>query len=191
MKRFYLGFCLIALLLSSLPGCNDNENGNNDPGIPENTGHLVLDGDISDTIRSRSIYFEDTLRFKTQDTNWSKSYDTTFGGFTVAFGAMEGQRAILTVTDMKSIYRADTGTYKPPTFNRDKAPKHPSYFEIMIITHGGSHINTFHREKAHLGSVKLEVNSDQLIKGHLNDIKLKDWDSDTTCRVSGTFRINR
>ena len=194
MKRFYLGFCLIALLLSGFTGCNDNENGNNDPGIPigqKNRARVVISGDIPDTIRSRARPdFDDTVTITYTDQNGNTIRDTAFGGFNMFWGDLSGSTVRLWVSDITSTIRADTGIYQPYGGIADSSVR--QYFRITINPNGGlpdPELTIPQKDTA--GALRIDVNNDQQLKGSLSNVKVTARDADTTCRVNGTFRINR
>ena len=191
MKRFYLGFSLIALLLSGFTGCNDNENGNNDPGIPENRARVVISGDIPDTIRSRARPdFDDTVTITYTDQNGNTIRDTAFGGFNMFWGDLSGSTVRLWVSDITSTIRADTGIYQPYGGIADSSVR--QYFGITVTPDGGLPNPQLTIPQADTtGTLRIDINNDQQLKGTLNNVKVTARDVDTTCRVNGTFRINR
>ena len=182
---------MIALLLSGLPGCNDNENGNNDPGIPENRARVVVSGDIPDTIRSRARPdFDDTVTITYTDQNGNTIRDTAFGGFNMFWGDLSGSTVMLRVVDITSTIRADTGIYEPYGGITDSSVR--QYFGITVTPDGGLPNPQLTIPQADTtGALRIDINNDQQLKGTLNNVKVTARDADTTCRVSGTFRINR
>ena len=182
---------MIALLLSGLPGCNDNENGNNDPGIPENRARVVVSGDIPDTIRSRARPdFDDTVTITYTDQNGNTIRDTAFGGFNMFWGDLSGSTVMLRVVDITSTIRADTGIYEPYGGIADSSVR--QYFRITVNPDGGLPNPQLTIPQADTtGTLRIDINNDQQLKGTLNNVKVTARDVDTTCRVNGTFRINR
>ena len=182
---------MIALLLSGLPGCNDNENGNNDPGIPENRARVVISGDLSDTIRSRARPdFDDTVTITYTDQNGNTIRDTAFGGFNMFWGDLSGSTVMLRVVDITSTIRADTGIYEPYGGITDSSVR--QYFRITVTPDGGLPNPQLTIPQADTtGTLRIDINNDQQLKGTLNNVKVTARDVDTTCRVNGTFRINR
>lgn len=182
---------MIALLLSGLPGCNDNENGNNDPGIPGNRARVVVSGDIPDTIRSRARPdFDDTVTITYTDQNGNTIRDTAFGGFNMFWGDLSGSTVMLRVVDITSTIRADTGIYQPYGGIADSSVR--QYFGITVTPDGGLPNPQLTIPQADTtGTLRIDINNDQQLKGTLNNVKVTARDADTTCRVSGTFRINR
>jgi hypothetical protein len=180
---------LLMTLLVVTCGCDNGGSGNSEPGIPNDRARVVLSGDISDSIQSRvRPDFDDIYAFQFVDRNGNNVRDTTFGGFQMFWGDLDGSTVRLTVVDRGSTKRADTGNYLPRPTVTDTTFK--KQFYINLSPNGIPGLDLVLPD-SRAGTLTIAVNNDQQLKGTLNNVKLISPNTDTTCRVNGIFRISR